>query len=510
MVGAAFGRSVPGAPVWDNPYALDGGAGDVVVGAYALGQLLFASAFVASVAAVVVRFRRSRGIEREQLKWIAYVLCLLAVAGTAATFAYDDSILVRVAIAVAATAFPVSVCVAILRYRLYDIDVIITRTLVYAALTVVLAGAYAAVAVVLGTALGGARSPSATAGATLTVAAAFLPLRRRLQDVVDRRFRRARYDALARVDAFLDDLRAGRCAPEALEPLLRDLLPSPGLSLRYVLPGATLPEAPNGHTQTLVQRAGTLLAVVTQPSTNAEDGPGAAQLRAAVLERAGLAVEIGRLQAVVTDQLAEVVASRARIVAAGHEERRRLERDLHDGAQQRLVSVGLALRHAQHQLGESPVTATIEQAVEQVGAAIVDLRELANGVRPAQLDGGLDVALRELARRSPLPVELRMDGRPGAGRYPADVEATAYFVACEALTNAVKHAAATTVRLHAREDDGALVLTVQDDGAGGAQIERGSGLRGLVDRVSAQGGQLLLDSALGTGTTVVARLPCAS
>jgi signal transduction histidine kinase len=103
-----------------------------------------------------------------------------------------------------------------------------------------------------------------------------------------------------------------------------------------------------------------------------------------------------------------------------------------------------------------------------------------------------------------------MDGRPGAGRYPADVEATAYFVACEALTNAVKHAAATTVRLHAREDDGALVLTVQDDGAGGAQIERGSGLRGLVDRVSAQGGQLLLDSALGTGTTVVARLPCAS
>jgi signal transduction histidine kinase len=223
-----------------------------------------------------------------------------------------------------------------------------------------------------------------------------------------------------------------------------------------------------------------------------------------VLTRAGLAIEIARLRAEVRHQLAEVEASRARIVAAGYEERRRLERDLHDGAQQRLVSVGLALRNAQFQLGDSPVIRTIDAAVEQITVAIADLRELANGIRPASLDNGLEMALRELASRTPLPVDVYA----GPERFPTDVEATAYFVACEALTNAVKHSAATGVELHAQPRDGYLVMTVRDDGIGGAQPSRGTGLRGLFDRVAAQGGRIRIESHQGTGTTVIAELPC--
>jgi signal transduction histidine kinase len=152
------------------------------------------------------------------------------------------------------------------------------------------------------------------------------------------------------------------------------------------------------------------------------------------------------------------------------------------------------------------VVRTIDAAVEQITVAIADLRELANGVRPAYLDNGLDMALRELAGRTPLPV----NGHAGPERFPTDIEATAYFVACEALTNAVKHAAATCVELHAERLDGRLVMTVRDDGVGGAQPAQGTGLRGLFDRVAAQGGRLRVESQQGLGTTLIAELPCAS
>jgi signal transduction histidine kinase len=316
---------------------------------------------------------------------------------------------------------------------------------------------------------------------------------------VDRRFRRARYDALARVDAFLDDLRAGRAEPEALEQVLREVLPDPDLRVRYLLPGHDASAAvTDSHSQKLVERAGTPLAVIEHA---AADGG----MLTEILGRAGLAVEIARLRAEVRRQLAEVQASRARIVAAGYEERRRLERDLHDGAQQRLVSIGLALRNAQFQLGDSPVVAAIDRVIDELTTAIGDLRELANGVRPASLDNGLEMALRELAGRTPLPVTVAA----GPHRFPTAVEATAYFVACEALTNAVKHSAATGVELRVEPRDGFVAVTVRDDGVGGAEPSRGTGLRGLSDRVAAQGGRLHIESHQGSGTAVIAELPCA-
>jgi len=505
-VGSAFGHSSdPTFGSGSNPYAIDG-----LEPVYFAGQVLFTVTLLAAIGSLVVRFRRSTGVERQQLKWVVYVVGVLAVVGPLAIFTYNDSAVVRIAIAVVVTALPIAICVAILRYRLNDIDVIINRTVVYGALTVLLAAGYLATALVLGAAVGGRRSPWATAGATLAVAAAFHPLRLRIQDAVDRRFRRARYDALARVDAFLDDVRAGRTDPEMLQQLLREVMSQPDLEVRYLLPhtahqidgGGRDVEVDAGgrRAQRLVERAGVPLAVVVHAgATDASPG-----LLEEVLTRAGLAIEVARLRAEVRHQLAEVEASRARIVAAGYEERRRLERDLHDGAQQRLVSVGLALRNAQFALGDSPVVRTIDAAVEQITVAIADLRELANGVRPASLDNGLDMALRELASRTPLPVDVYA----GPGRFPTDVEATAYFVACEALTNAVKHAAATGVQVRAQELDGRLVMMVRDDGIGGAQPSRGTGLRGLADRVAAQGGQVRIESKPGSGTTVTAELPC--
>jgi signal transduction histidine kinase len=232
-------------------------------------------------------------------------------------------------------------------------------------------------------------------------------------------------------------------------------------------------------------------------------------LVAKVLDASALAVEIARLRVELRLQLGEVEASRARIVAAADDERRRIERDLHDGAQQRLVSIGLALRHAQHALGpaaDPDVNRTLDDAVAEVTVAIDELRELAGGLRPAQLDAGLGAALRNLARRAPLPVEVDADGQ----RFPPDIETAAYFCACEGLTNAVKHAHATKIVLSAHRTHGTLVMSVTDDGVGGAVARNGSGLTGLSDRVAAHGGNLRIHSGADRGTTLVAEIPCAS
>jgi signal transduction histidine kinase len=244
--------------------------------------------------------------------------------------------------------------------------------------------------------------------------------------------------------------------------------------------------------------------VLHGPASQADPG-----LLPKLLEAGGLAIEIARLRVELRRQLAEVEASRARIVAAGDEERRRIERNLHDGAQQRLVSVGLALRHAQHELasgaaGQAPQT--LDAAVAELASAVDELRELARGLPPAQLDAGLAPALRELAGRAPLPVQVRAT----SARLPAGIEAAAYFIACEGLTNAVKHAKASKVVLSAGRANGRLVISVADDGVGGAADAGGSGLRGLADRIAAQGGTLDIRSEPGAGTTLTAELPCGS
>jgi signal transduction histidine kinase len=210
------------------------------------------------------------------------------------------------------------------------------------------------------------------------------------------------------------------------------------------------------------------------------------------------------------DAREQLAASRARIVQAGYEERRRLGRDLHDGAQQELVSGVISLRMAQRRLARAPDEAAelMAEALEHMETGIRELRELAAGIHPSILtDRGLGAALEALAGRSPMPVEL-MEVPPQ--RLPAPVEMSAYFVVAEALTNAAKHARCSHVRVGVRVEEGGLTVEVRDDGAGGADPSAGSGLRGLADRVSALGGMLEIESPAGEGTAVTARLTLGS
>jgi PAS domain S-box-containing protein len=234
------------------------------------------------------------------------------------------------------------------------------------------------------------------------------------------------------------------------------------------------------------------------------DAPLASDAEARIEEFAEL-VALGLASA---EARAEVAASRARIVAAGDAERRRLERNLHDGAQQQLVTLSLALRMARSKLDEtSEAAALLDEASEQLMRALAELRELARGIHPAILtDQGLEAALGALAGRTPIPVELSVAVR---GDVADQIEATVYYVVAEALTNTVKYANATCVRVSVTCDGARLTVNVADDGRGGADRTLGSGLSGLADRVSALGGRLHVISPAGGGTTVTAELPIA-
>jgi signal transduction histidine kinase len=201
---------------------------------------------------------------------------------------------------------------------------------------------------------------------------------------------------------------------------------------------------------------------------------------------------------------AEVTASRARVVAAADQARRRIERDLHDGAQQRLVTLALRLRAAQA-TAPPELSGQLDEAVADATGALDELRETARGIHPVILaESGLRPALKTLARRSPVPVDLKIHADE---RLPEPVEVSAYYVVAEALTNAAKHARASAIGVEAEIDNDLLRVTVRDDGVGGARLGGGSGLAGLKDRVEALGGRIVLHSPRGAGTTLRAELP---
>jgi signal transduction histidine kinase len=249
------------------------------------------------------------------------------------------------------------------------------------------------------------------------------------------------------------------------------------------------------------------MAAILHDPALAED-PG---LVAAVSAAVRLAVENERLTAEVEAQLREVRASRARIVAAGDAERRRVERDLHDGAQQRIVSMTLALRLAQAKLGtetDPAVRESLEQASAEAKAALSELRELARGIHPQILtEAGLAAAVDNLAARAPVAVTVDIDR---ATRWAPEVESTAYFVVSEALTNVTKYAHAHGAVVRAREAGGMLQVEISDDGVGGADAARGTGLRGLADCLAVVDGTLEVTSPPAGGTIVRARIPTAA
>jgi signal transduction histidine kinase len=251
---------------------------------------------------------------------------------------------------------------------------------------------------------------------------------------------------------------------------------------------------------------------VGEPLTSVEERlfTGLAAQAGLVLRLVGLRAELAARHADLVVRAAELRASRERLIETQDAERRRLERDIHDGAQQRLVALAVQLRSAQQRLKDNSdpeVDRLLAATVEELKVAVEELRELARGVHPAILtEDGLAAALESLVSRTPFPVDLDA----AEGRLPAQVEATAYFVACEALANVIKHAQASTATVRTVRRNGLLVVEIADDGIGGAVAQNGSGLRGLADRVEALGGRLRVESPATGGTRIVGEIPCAS
>jgi signal transduction histidine kinase len=305
--------------------------------------------------------------------------------------------------------------------------------------------------------------------------------------------------------------------PGQLQDALRRALGDPSLKVLYWIPEderyvdaegvpAELPAPGSGRAVTDVERDGECVAAIVHDATLSAEEP---ELLAAVAAAAALALDNERLDAELRCRIEDLRSSRARLLEVGFTERRRLERNLHDGAQQRLVSLALSMRMARNKLRDDPAGAEdlLDSAARELDAALEELRELARGIHPAVLsDRGLDAALESLAARAPLPVELE---RPLGERLPGPVELAAYFVVAEALTNVVKYARASRARVRAGRENGALMVEISDDGIGGANTSDGSGLRGLADRLSVLEGRLEVESEVGLGTTIRATIPCA-
>ena len=323
--------------------------------------------------------------------------------------------------------------------------------------------------------------------------------------------------AQAHVSELLLELDRTPATPQSMRDALARALADPSLELFFWLPeqeefvdssgvAVALPTDGGRRAVSMLEHDGEpLAALVHDPSLLEEP-----ELVGAAGTAARLALENARLHAETRAQLQQVRESRRRIVSAADEERRRIERNLHDGAQQRLLATALELSRAQRHLGNRAapeIERLLAASIEELQITVEELRTLARGLHPTVLiEFGLGAALQALTSKSPLSVTVDVCEE----RLPAEVEVTAYFVACEALNNIVKHAHASSASINARLVRGELVVEIADDGVGGARASESSGLRGMADRVEALGGRLQIHSPEGRGTQVTAEIPCAS
>jgi signal transduction histidine kinase len=311
----------------------------------------------------------------------------------------------------------------------------------------------------------------------------------------------------------LVQLRADH-APAGLREALASALRDPSLSVAYWLPEfgswvdargtpVTLPDKSSGLATTLIDRGGKPMAALLHDASLAEEP----ELLHAVSAAAAIALENERLEAELRARLDELRGSRQRVIDAGQVERERLERDLHDGAQQRLIALSLELGRLGRRVEADADTHTrLERARREVAMSLEELRAVAHGLHPAVVSGhGLAVALESLAARAAVPVRLAVELD---GRLPERLEVAAYYVVSESLANVGKHAHATSAAVQVEREDGRVVVEIMDNGVGGADTERGTGLRGLADRVEALGGRLRVWTPRGGGTRVRAELPC--
>ena len=503
-------------PDQDAPHALGTAPPAVML----FGLLLlpgFLGLLIASATAMVLKFRRAAGdpVRRAQVKWLAVAALWLPLSLLLCWTSYllfDIPDLAMIGLYGLFITIPLATAIALLRHDLYDIDKAISTAITYSVLTAALLGVYTGMSF-LGGLLLGRGSAVAAAAATAACAAALTPVRGRLQRAVDARMYPLRRAALAAIEELLRRTHSGEAEPEQLEAVLQAALRDPRLRVAYRVPGArALVDAAGEEFVVADGQVTPILLSGQEIGALIRGSVGSAQLLREVAAAAALLVEVVRLRIELGGALREVESSRSRLLAAGYRERRRLERDLHDGAQQRLVSLGMALRLAQRHLGDGEghggvdVDGLLDQAVAELGTAVAELRGIAHGLRPSSLDDGLDVALRTLAGSLSLPVTLEV----AVDAVADDVATTAYYVVSEAVTNVVKHAEAKWIGLRVTGGAAQLDVQVSDDGRGGALARPGSGLAGLADRVAAAGGALRVDSPAGRGTVIQAVLPCAS
>ncbi|MEU6698238.1 histidine kinase [Pseudonocardia sp. NPDC046786] len=541
-------------PVPDFPHPLGTGPGWTGPVALVLVLCLLPLLGAAAAAPVVRRRRSTDPVLRARLRWL--ILAGLWLPATlllcwASYLLFDGPDLVVVSLLGTYLAIPAATAVAILRHGLYDVDRAYAATLTWSALAACLLAVYSLTAFAAGAAFGQGSAPAAAA-ATAICAAALAPLRVRLRRRIDARIDPARRAALDAVTELTGASRDGSARPEQLQDRLRAALGDPGLLVGYRPPGDDADALVDADGRPLPAVADRTAVPVVRDGRRVGVLAGAAGSRPLLREiaaAAALLVEVVCLRQEARLAQAEAEAGRARLLEVGDTERRRLERDLHDGAQQRLVSLGMTLRLAQRRVADDPagtdVDGVLDAAVAEIGTAVAELRRIAHGLRPSGLDDGLPAALRGLTANLPVPVRLEVtDGsvRPdpapvaadpvpvatGPGAAPPEparlvpagpdpdwldvpdgIALTAYYVVGEALTNAVRHADADRVEVVASRSGGTLRVRVRDGGRGGATVRPGHGLHGLADRVAAAGGVLRVRSD-GSGTEVHAELPCGS
>jgi signal transduction histidine kinase len=423
----------------------------------------------------------------------------------------------------------VTIALGVLRHRLFDIDVVVTRSTVYGVLWVAIALGYAALAAAPGIALGGRLPVEVAVLLTIVVAMAFQPMRRRVEVLADRLVHGRRFPGYQVLRAFGEELDRSIDVGDLLPRLAAQVRTGLGASwVRVSLQladgagnGGSIPSQGTAGTASgppviteQLRRGDELLGMIECGPRDGSYAPQDRELLAALARQAATAVSNVVLAARLGEQVRELARSRMRIVAAQDAERRRIERNIHDGAQQEVVALIAKLRLARNRLdrGEDPA-GLLAELQDEARELLADLRELAHGIHPPVLsDNGLVAAVEARAGRLPLEVAVRSDDRLREERLDEDVEGAAYFVVCEALTNVVKHAGARHVDVGLARIDGHLTIDVRDDGRGlhAGPAGRGMGLLGVRDRVEALGGRVHLDDDPDGGARLHAELPVAS
>jgi signal transduction histidine kinase len=517
-----------GPPRVENPLYISGidqfEIPDVVI---SIGLLVV---LVGSVASLVVRFRRSKGDERQQIKWVALALILLVfsfvLSGVLLQLGVDSGFVESIVTGLAFLAIPVSIGIAVLRFRLYELDVVVKKTLVAGTLALIVVVVYGAVVWAFGAFAADRESSESLFVIALLLGLAFRPVARFARRVADRFVYGRRATPYEVLTEFSERVGESYATEDVLGRMAQILGQATGAGSARVwlrvgaqlLPAASWPS--DAEAQEVVEMSGDALPAiagedavevldrgellgalsVTMPPSDPMN-PSKERLVRDLASQAGLVLRNVRL-------VEELRASQRRLVTAQDQERRRLERNIHDGAQQQLVALSVRTRLARDLTPHDHAKAAemLTQIDAEIQATLEDLRDLARGIYPPLLvDQGLGAALDAQARRSLVPTTVDADT---IGRYPPEVEAAVYFSCLEALQNVAKYAEASSATVTLAQSNGNLTFEVADDGRGfdPATVRSGTGLQGIADRLSALHGELSIRSEPGAGTRVRGRI----